>query len=51
MLNFYMYQSGIDFKSPYSNRPFKPLIPSIGLGAVHPFQLYKGPIETPIELI
>jgi hypothetical protein len=24
MLNFSMYQSGIDFKSPYSNRPLSP---------------------------
>jgi hypothetical protein len=23
MLDFSMYQSGIDFKCPYSNRPFK----------------------------
>jgi hypothetical protein len=27
MLNFSMYQSGVDFKCPYSNRPFKPLTP------------------------
>jgi hypothetical protein len=25
MLDFSMYQSGIDFKCPYSNRPLKPL--------------------------
>jgi hypothetical protein len=31
MLNFSMYQSGIDFNSPYSDRPFKPLAPLIGL--------------------
>jgi hypothetical protein len=31
MLNFFMHQSGIDFKCPYSNRPSKPLTPSIGL--------------------
>jgi hypothetical protein len=32
MLNFSMYQSGIDFKCPYySNRPLKPLTPLIGL--------------------
>jgi hypothetical protein len=31
MLNFSMYQSGIDFKCPYSNRPLKTLTPSIGL--------------------
>jgi hypothetical protein len=27
MLNFSMYQSGTDFKCPYSNRPLKPLTP------------------------
>jgi hypothetical protein len=26
-LNFSMYQSGVDFKCPYSNRPFKALNP------------------------
>jgi hypothetical protein len=26
MLNLSMYQSGIDVKCPYSNRPLKPLI-------------------------
>jgi hypothetical protein len=31
MLNFSMYQSGIDFKCPYSNRPSKPLTSLIGL--------------------
>jgi hypothetical protein len=30
MLDFSMYQSGIDFKCPYSNRPLKPLTPLIG---------------------
>jgi hypothetical protein len=30
MLNFSMYQSGIEFKCPYSNRPLKPLTPLIG---------------------
>jgi hypothetical protein len=34
MLNFSMFQSGIDFKSPYSNRPLKPLTPLIGLNAI-----------------
>jgi hypothetical protein len=27
----YVYQSGIGFKCPYSNRPLKPLTPSISL--------------------
>jgi hypothetical protein len=27
MLDFSMYQPGIDFKCPYSNRPLKPLTP------------------------
>jgi hypothetical protein len=31
MLNFSMNQSGVEFKCPYSNRPLKPLTPSIGL--------------------
>jgi hypothetical protein len=31
MLNFSMFQSGIDFKYPYSNRPLKPLTRLIGL--------------------
>jgi hypothetical protein len=31
MLNFSMYQSGIDFKCPYSDRHLKPLTPLIGL--------------------
>ena len=31
MHNFSMYQSGIDFKCPYSNRPLKPLTPLTGL--------------------
>jgi hypothetical protein len=26
-LDFSMYQPGIDFKCPYSNRPLKPLSP------------------------
>jgi hypothetical protein len=30
MLNFSMYQSGIDFNCPYSNRPLKPLTCLIG---------------------
>jgi hypothetical protein len=30
MLNFSMYQSGIDVKCPYSNRPLKPSTPLIG---------------------
>jgi hypothetical protein len=29
MLDFSMYQSGIDFKCPYSNRPLKPLTPRL----------------------
>ena len=28
--NFSMYQSGDDFKCPYSNRPLKPSTPLIG---------------------
>jgi hypothetical protein len=31
MLHFSMYQSGIDFKCPYSSRPLKPLRGLIGL--------------------
>ena len=31
MLNFSIYQSGIDFKCPSSNRPLKRLTPLIGL--------------------
>jgi hypothetical protein len=31
MLDFSMYQPGIDFKCPYSNRPLKALTPLIGL--------------------
>jgi hypothetical protein len=31
MLNFSMYQSGVDLKCPYSNRPLKPSTPLIGL--------------------
>jgi hypothetical protein len=31
MLNFSMCQSGIDFNSPYSNRPLKPFTRLIGL--------------------
>jgi hypothetical protein len=31
VLNFSIYQSGVDFKCPYSNRPLKPLTPLIGL--------------------
>jgi hypothetical protein len=31
MLDFSMYQPGIDFKCLYSNRPLKPLTPSTGL--------------------
>jgi hypothetical protein len=31
MLNFIEYQSGIDFKCPYSDCPLKPLTPLIGL--------------------
>jgi hypothetical protein len=27
MLDFSMYQSGIDFKRPYSSRPLKPSTP------------------------
>jgi hypothetical protein len=31
MLNFSLYQSGIDFNCPYSKPSFKPLTPLIGL--------------------
>jgi hypothetical protein len=31
MLDFSMYQSGIDFKCAYSNLSLKPLTPQIGL--------------------
>jgi hypothetical protein len=34
MLDFSMYQSGIDFKLPYSNRPLKTLTPLNRLNAV-----------------
>jgi hypothetical protein len=34
MLDFSMYQSGIDFKCPYSIRPLKPLTPLNRLNAI-----------------
>jgi hypothetical protein len=34
MLDFSMYQSGIDFKCPYSNRPLKPFNPLNRLNAI-----------------
>jgi hypothetical protein len=34
MLDFSMYQSGIDFKCPYSTRPLKPLTPLNRLNAI-----------------
>jgi hypothetical protein len=34
MLDFYMYQSGIVFKCPYSNHPLKPLTPLNRLSAI-----------------
>ena len=34
MLDFSMYQSGIDFKCPYSSRPLKPLTPLNRLNAI-----------------
>jgi hypothetical protein len=41
MLNFAMCQSGVGFKSPYSNRPFEPLNPPNQLHAIF-VSWYKG---------
>jgi hypothetical protein len=46
MLNFSMYQSGMDFKWPYSNRPLKPSTRLIGLTQ----SLFSGTQDRKISL-
>jgi hypothetical protein len=46
-LNFSIYQSAIDFKCPYSNRPLKALTRSSGLWQ----GLFCGPWDREIPLL
>jgi hypothetical protein len=43
-LDFSIYQSGVDFMSPYSNRPLKPLTPLFGVMAC----LFSGNLGIPL---
>jgi hypothetical protein len=45
MLDFSMYQSGVDFKCPYSNRPLKPLTHLNRLNAIFGYNA-----KTPYQL-